>query len=292
MADKLIFDFNQTVISSISIGSKNFGSDLTIDMIRHIILNNLLFYKKKFRDYPDVIIACDGPNSWRRRDFPYYKAMRRKNKGESPLDWKVIYEAIDSLEEELTNYFPYKVVRVDGAEGDDVIAVLVKHFHENPEDLTPPRIKIISSDKDFRQLQIFPGVSQYSSIQKVDVIENDPKRYLFEMILRGDSSDGVPNFLSSDSCFVDGIRQRPLRETRIEECWKTQDPTQFCSTEELSNFSRNKKMVDLVNDEIPEDIVSSILTAYENAPTPKKSSLLTYFTKYRLNNLTSELQNF
>lgn len=289
----LLIDYNQTVISSVHIGAKNFGSELNMSMVRHLILNSILYYRKKFPSYDNVVICCDGPNSWRQKEFSYYKAVRRKNKKESPLDWKLIYEAIDALEQELTDYFPYKVVRVDGAEGDDVIAVLVKYLNENREDLEHAQIKIISSDKDFRQLQVYPGVTQYSGIQKQDIVETEPERYLFEQILRGDSSDGVPNFLSDDDVLVrDGVRQRRLTQKRLDECWDIKDPVKFCSTEELNKYARNKKLVDLVNDQIPESIQDSIIEAYKNAPVHRKMKIMTYMTKYRLRNLLDELQYF
>ena len=44
----------------------------------------------------------------------------------------------------------------------------------------------------------------------------DPTIYLKEHILKGDTSDGVPNVLSPDNTFVDGLRQRPLSRKKIQ----------------------------------------------------------------------------
>ena len=71
-------------------------------------------------------------------------------------------------------------------------------------------------DKDFIQLQKYKNVSQYSPITKKFVNGEDPALYLKEHILKGDASDGIPNVLSPDNTFVDGLRQRPLGKKKID----------------------------------------------------------------------------
>ena len=90
--------------------------------------------------------------------------------------------------EDLRNYFPYKVMRVEGAEADDVIGTLNDHVSTNPN-------LIISSDKDFLQLQKYQGVSQWSPLTKTWV-KGDPEESLWEKMIKGDAGDGVPNILS------------------------------------------------------------------------------------------------
>ena len=57
---------------------------------------------------------------------------------------------------------------------------------------------IVSGDKDFIQLQKHSFVTQYSPTLKKFVNGIDPHVYIKEHILKGDRSDGVPNFLSPD----------------------------------------------------------------------------------------------
>ena len=55
-------------------------------------------------------------------------------------------------------------------------------------------------------------------MQKKFVVVDNPKTFLFEHIVKGDSSDGVPNVLSEDDCFVtDGKHQKPITRKRLEE---------------------------------------------------------------------------
>ena len=292
----ILVDWNMVVYSSAMAGHKSVGSQLDESSLRHLVLNSLLTYKRKFKDYGEIVLCCDSVKSWRKEVFPFYKAARKKSRDESPYDWDLIFSTMDKLEEEIDTYFPYKVVKVDRAEGDDIIATLVKYYQENElvGDLmpTPQKIKIVSRDKDFRQLQIYENVSQYDPISKTELREPDPNHYLFEHILRGDGGDGVPNFLSDDDAIVaDGKRQKRLTTKRVDSCWEAKDPVDFCSTQELQNYSRNKKLVDLIN-EIPEDIASEIIAKYEDAKVVPRSRLLSYFIKMRLKNLMESLQDF
>ena len=95
------------------------------------------------------------------------------------------------IKDELTEFFPYKVLEVDNAEADDIIASVVFHEPKNYE-----KVLILSSDKDFIQLQKYNFVSQYSPMQKKFINGVDPTTYIKEHILKGDRGDGVPNFLA------------------------------------------------------------------------------------------------
>ena len=46
---------------------------------------------------------------------------------------------------------------------------------------------------------------------------DDPHEFLLDHIVRGDSSDGVPNAISDDAVFVEGRRQTRLTNKKIAE---------------------------------------------------------------------------
>ena len=96
--------------------------------------------------------------------------------------------------DDLRTYFPFKVMKVDRAEADDIIAVLVEDNPVNP-------ITIISSDKDFIQLQKYQGVQQWSPLT-MNFVKGDPDASLWEKLIKGDTGDGVPNILSADDTFI------------------------------------------------------------------------------------------
>ena len=189
----MIIDLNQVMISTFmsQIGNHT-NVKVEEDLLRHMILNCIRSYIKKFKnEYGEVVIACDDRHYWRREVYPYYKANRRKSREASEIDWNVVFESLNKIREELKLYFPYRVIQADGAEADDVIGTLVEKFGNTHE-----KILILSGDKDFVQLQTYMNVKQYDPVRKKFVEHNDPSRFVKEQIMRGDAGDGVPNFLS------------------------------------------------------------------------------------------------
>jgi hypothetical protein len=281
----IIFDYNQVAISNLmeQIGSSK--APVEENLVRHMILNTMRTYIKKFKEShgPEVVIACDNRKYWRREIFPHYKASRKKNRDASGHDWNSIFECLHKIKEELKDYSPYKVIDVDGAEADDVIASLVMKYSPHQ------KIMILSSDKDFAQLQKFPSVDQYSPILKRYVKEPLPSVQLKQMIIRGDKGDGVPNILTKDDVFVVGGRQKPITEAKIIN-WLNQDPTEFCNEEMLRNYSRNESLIDLTK--IPQTIVSEILDKYETTQAKTKSVFMNYMIANKLKNLIEVLDEF
>ena len=126
----IIVDLSQVMISNLMVQLGNHtNTELEEDLLRHMILNSIRSYNQKFKnEYGEMIIACDAGNNWRRQTFPYYKANRRKNREKSELNWNQIFETLGKVREELKEYFPYRVIQIDGAEADDVIGTLVDKF--------------------------------------------------------------------------------------------------------------------------------------------------------------------
>lgn len=282
----LIIDLNQVLLSNLM---QQLGSDprkkVDEGLIRHMVLNSLRSYTKQFKNkYGDVIIACDSKKYWRRDVFPFYKAHRRTDREKSPFDWNLIFETLNKIRAELKENFPYRILEVEGAEADDIIAVLTARFapHEN--------VMILSSDKDFMQLQKYSNVTQYSPILKRFIKADNPIEYIKEHIIRGDRGDGIPNFLSPDNTFVAGERQKVINKKKLAE-WISSDPSQFCTNEVmLRGYKRNQMLVDL--DYVPENLKEQIVESYENTRPASKQKMLTYFIENRLKNLIEVLDEF
>jgi hypothetical protein len=255
------------------------------NLIRHMVLNSLRSHITQFKEkYGEVIIACDNKRFWRRDVFPLYKANRKKAREESGFDWTLIFETLNKIREELKLHFPYKVIDVEGAEADDVIGVLAARKAPHEE------VLILSSDKDFVQLQKYANVKQYNPILKRYVETDDPYKYVKEHIIRGDRGDGVPNFLSADNVFALGERQKVINTKKLNE-WLNKSPEEFCTTEiMLRNYKRNQMLVDL--DYIPETIKSQIVDCYDNIKVASRSNLVNYFAEKGLKNLFDVIQEF
>ena len=279
----ILVDMNQISLASVMM-HLNMNKTIKPDgnMVRHMILNSLRMYRMKFcNEYGELVLCYDSKHYWRRDFYPQYKAGRKKTIEKSEMDWDSIFECLNEIKQELKDTFPYKHLEVYGAEADDIIAALCLELEfDNGKTL------ILSGDKDFIQLQKYRNVTQYSPITKKFVNGEDPIQYLKEHILKGDSSDGVPNVLSPDHTFTEGLRQRPLGKKKIEKILDEGYP----NDEIERNAQRNEKLIDLTKS--PANIYIDCLKAYQEAPEGDRSKLLNYFTQKRLTTLTESIGEF
>lgn len=247
----IIIDYNGIAISNIVTQKL----DIDENLIRHMILNSIRMYRSMFKEkYGEVVIAGDAGNNWRYKAFPQYKAARKKNRKTSTIDWNEVFRITNMVWDELGENFPYKTIKVDGCEADDIVGVLCENTQEFGQH---ENVMIISADKDFAQLQKYDNISQYSPMQKKYIKVEHPRKQLLELILKGDTSDGVPNVLSGDNVFVDGERQTPLRKPIMEALME--DPSSQ-GPEVLRNIQRNRKLIDLSS--TPKELQEEILNQF------------------------------
>ena len=252
------------------------------NLVRHMILNSIRMYRTDFnQEFGEIVLTYDSKHYWRRDYFPNYKAGRKKGRENDSKDWDAIFNCLNKIKSEFKENLPYKYVEVYGAEADDVIATLCKHFPDE-------KIMIVSGDKDFIQLQKYSNVQQYSPILKKYVNGHDPITYIKEHTLKGDASDGVPNVLSPDNTFVDGLRQRPLGRKKID-TWLNMHIDDL-QDEVKRNYQRNDKLINL--DNVPEDLEKEIMVEFSEASCGDRSKLLNYFIQSRLKELTESIGDF
>ena len=275
----IIIDMNQIMISNLMAQLKY--DKLNENLVRHMVLSSLKSYEQKYGEkYGEMVLAYDSKQYWRKTYFPYYKQNRKKDREKSQHDWSAIFDVLNKIRDEIREYFPYKVVEVLGAEADDVISTLCKN--KGPKEL----ILILSGDKDFIQLHKYPGVYQYNPITKKSLGFDNPHAFIREHIIKGDKSDGIPNFLSPDDCFVKGERQRPISQKNLSK-WVDMEPSKFCVNEtQLANYHRNRMLIDF--DYVPEEIEQKILDEFNSLNTDGKQVPLEYFQQHQLNDLMQE----
>ena len=280
----ILVDMNQVTISNLMIQMKD--EPLSEDLVRHMVLNSLRSYKTKFtNDYGELVLCYDDKHCWRKDYFPYYKQNRKKARSQSSLDWNELFDILTKIQNELEENFPYKVLKIDGAEADDIIAILSNKISSTPnlyED-----VLIISGDKDFIQLHQKENIKQYSPTLKKYVVDENPEQYKFEHIIRGDKGDGVPNVLSQDTVFVEDLRQRPITKKKLTE-WKENG---IPEGEIKRNYQSNKTLIDFAS--IPNEWGELIYNKWVDKITQNdKSKILPYFMKHRLKELTEKLGDF
>jgi hypothetical protein len=282
----IIIDLSQVMIATLMAQLGNHtNAEVDENLLRHMVLNSIRANKVKFSpEYGEFVIAADGKMSWRKEFFPYYKANRKRDRDASELNWNLIFESLNKIRDELKTYFPYRVIHLDGAEADDVIATLVKNRTNGME-----KTLVLSGDKDFQQLQRYANVKQYSPVLKKFITCKNPEAFLKEHIIRGDVGDGIPNFLSSDDSLVAGTRQKPISSKKLES-WLLADPAEFCTESMLRGFKRNQQLVDF--DFIPKEIERAILDEYAAQADKGRGQLFNYFVTNKLKGLTEAINDF
>jgi hypothetical protein len=201
------------------------------------------------------------------------------------MDWSALFDTISRIVGELKTHFPYKVIQVPHAEGDDVIAVLAKYADNTLKEQS----LIVSSDKDFNQLYKYKKIRQYSPMRGKMLKGINAATYLKEHIIRGDKGDGIPNILSADDCIVSGVRQRPISKKKVD-AWLQQEPEDFCNNGMMNRWNRNQEVIDF--EYIPPPMTLDILEQYNGQTPPNRSGLLNYFVKHRLKMLIEHIGDF
>ena len=276
----ILLDNNQLVIANL-FQSLKYDPNINEDMVRTLMLNTYRMYRSKFHNkYGEIVICHDGGRYWRKDIFPHYKASRSKTQKASAVDWDRIHEVMNMIHEEVVANFPYKNIKIRKVEADDIIAVLCEKYH------TDENIVIVSNDKDFQQLQRYSNVTQFSPTKKQFLKCENPEEFLTYHILKGDSSDGIPNILSDDDVFVDSDkRQKPCGDKRISEM--KENLFEWTSTE---NWERNQQLIDF--NMIPDNFREIILEEFKKEPIGKRSNILDYFIDKKLKNLMVNIEEF
>lgn len=284
----ILLDFNQVAISNLfqnlNLSKSSSLVKVEEDLLRHMILNTIRGIVQYNKDkFGKLVICCDNKIYWRKEFYPYYKSNRKRDRDNSGLDWESFFVSLNKIKAEIIEFMPYQVVDVHGAEADDVIAVLVKELHKTE------KILIVSADKDLSQLQKYSNVYQLNPITKKIIKIDDPEKFLYEHIIRGDSGDGIPNFLSDDDTFVTSKRQKPISTVKLEG-WLSQKPEDYCDEKMIAGFVRNRKLIDF--DYIPELIKNNVLNSYNKEFVVDKNRMFNYFVSAKLKNLMENIQDF
>ena len=176
---------------------------------KHLMFNSLQFIKNKFKG--EIILAMDAKNNWRKDFYKDYKGTRAKGKEESELNWEEVYGIIEGIVEVIKENFPFKVIKVEKAEADDIGAVIAQTYGDERA------VILVTSDHDWLQnLTHGEHTKMYDPMKQkyVDLTEweheliNTPRgimsRFTAIHTLLGDSGDNVPN-ITFESVFSDSF---------------------------------------------------------------------------------------
>lgn len=282
----ILLDYSAVAIANMMIAIKKDGEQLTKYFALHMILNSIRRANKKFSgQYGTMVICCDAKTNWRNDEFEYYKWKRKQDRKDSDVDWDLIYECLDYTKEALDEGFPYNVITVDNSEADDVIGALARYA----TDQSKPTV-IVSNDKDFIQLHS-PFVCQFRPVEQAFVRNTEPQAFLKELVMRGDSDDGVPNMKSPDDIFtIPGKRQKSMFKKDVE-VWRYEEGTGSIPDEFINNYYRNQRLIDLTFTPEPIKIesVEQYVAGRQRANKPKMTK---FFMKHQLRYLHERINDF
>lgn len=257
-------------------------------LVKHAILASLKQNIKRFQDqgYDEIVIAIDSASGgyWRRDIASCYKRNRKKGREESPWDFKEIYRIMDDLIQEMTDNFPWKIIRVPRTEADDIIGVLTGHLVEQGR-----RVLIISSDSDFTQLHDMGDVSQWSPMQKkmVQSKHGDSWSDLVVKIAKGDAKDNIGPYRCPVDHFEKGERAPQTTKKHLQAL--TEDWKSTVTEEDRERWAENMQLLDLRR--VPEPYNSQILEAYQTT-TPARSRVYNYLARQKMVKLISDVEAF
>lgn len=162
-------------------GIEEFTED-HVGFFYHTLFNK---YNHLFKTYGQAIICHEGMGSldWRRSIYPDYK--RNRDEGKKDPSYLVLKNTFNKIEE-ILSYYPCKQIKVDGAEADDVIFALARHYGTQGENVV-----VITTDGDLAQVMDYSDtISVYNPIKKVFVTKK-PNLVQSKAII-GDKSDNIP----------------------------------------------------------------------------------------------------
>lgn len=283
----ILLDLSQVMISNVMLQVGQHTDAVQPDLLRHMILNTIRSLKTKFgAEYGELVICADDRKYWRRDYFPPYKGNRKADREKSNIDWHALFDMLNVVKQEIKDNFPYRVVQVEGAEADDVIGSICLKYGQilNNGD----KILILSGDKDFVQLQVYGNVTQYDPVRKKSLTTADPEKFREHLILAGDRGDGVPNVLSPDNSIIEGLRQKTLRETKIDEILKAD--IKSLPEEIQRNWKRNRMLIDLR--EIPLRVQDAIHIEFEAQAGKPRTKIFNYLIQHKMKMLMESINEF
>ena len=196
--------FHQMVHSSVKIcnpamDGEKYKTEEFMPFCYYRIFESLFDLHTRFSNqYGNIVICLDKTNkhNWRKDIYSDYKGNRKESRDISLINFSEVFKYLDILLNELKTNSPYKVVESEGAEADDVILCLAKHYSKFE------KIMIISSDKDMIQAQKHGNVKQFSLLtQKFITYEtknaDSIDEWLIEHVVLGDTSDNVPKIVDT-----------------------------------------------------------------------------------------------
>lgn len=185
MKNVILFDFNNLAVRTFfvkDIGAATVNPDY--GLWRFMTFDSIYRSLFRVRNANEIVLAVDDRRSWRKLYFKRYKESRRLKRDKSNVNWPDFYRALEDFVLTIKDNIPVKVIRIDNAEADDIIAAICMNRKDN--------FTIISTDEDFLQLSS-PTVKIYNPWKKEHVVCEDTEKFIVTKSLTGQAKDDIFN---------------------------------------------------------------------------------------------------
>lgn len=275
---KNLFDVNNLFIRCLfvtPVGIKTKNPDYRL--WRFLCVDNI--YKSLFKSpkINEIILAVDHPTSWRKLYWDRYKESRKGARDKSGIDWQEFYVQMDNLLAEITDYLPFKVIKVKNAEADDVIAVLCMERKD--------RYTIISTDEDYLQLSS-DDIKLYNPLKHKYITCKSPRAFIIEKCLIGQKKDDIFN-IKTPLDYPMKKKKPSFGKVQLEKVLRYGYEKWLEENAFTERFHTNRVLIDF--NMIPKAIRTRILNTYDSYKLPDPDGFYEFFNK---NGYTSYLENF
>lgn len=262
------------------------------EYLSHVLFTSILMNARKFgasKENP-IVLALDKKPYWRTKYYmenkdqfleyrtnpklANYKGNRVKDE---TIPWDKIYEVLDACLEAIAVHSDFHVVGTVGAEADDIIYIGSEYYSELGQE-----VDVVSSDKDFQQIhQPQRNIRVWDPIKKAfrPVIDIEHVRKLHAI-----SGDGGDNIIPIKRGAGTGSKTAERIANDLDTYLRT-------DAELRERYEFNRTLTDLsrVPDYIRDAVISE-MNKHEHSYNAMQ--LLKVFSKYRLNNIATRVNEF
>jgi hypothetical protein len=114
--------------------------------------------------------------------------------------------------------------------------------------------------------------------------------YLRELILTGDSGDGIPNCWSPSDSFVLCIRQKPATQKKMQPLLEAKNMLDVADEEVKKRIIENTQLISFSF--IPKRIKTAIIDAYQVQPIGTKMKIFKYLGSKNMKRMLDDVDQF
>jgi len=229
---------------------------------RFKIFQYIYFSIKQAKNCSELVFVIDGKRheTWRNFKWKRYKTNRDKKKpSDKNIDWDEVMKQYNNFSLELSENFPFKIIKYKLAEGDDIIATIVMN--------TPQNHYIVSVDKDYIQLYEPNRVEIYSPLKQHTIKHPNPEHFIIEQCLLGQAKDNIYNILTPLD-YPEDKRKKGFGPKALEKVMIIGYKKWLKDNNLEERFEFNRNLMDFKR--IPKELQKIIMKKYvkENKPDP------------------------